>query len=135
MHTTADAMPPTWLRRTERDAMALGSPLFYFLVVGRGLVGPFWDLVVPLLIVGAALLVTHPLLRGVNLYLTRAAVLGVLTTNHYGDAVFALFAAAAYCFVVFAARDLGGTRREVLSGVLLGVCVGIIGYGLALPFG
>ena len=123
-----------WLRRVERDVMALGSPVFYILVVGRGLVGPFWGLVIPLVAIGAALIVGHRWLRGADLYLTRGAVLAVLTTNHYGDARFGVFAAAAMGFMVYAARDLGGTRRELLGGSLLGVAAASIGYGLALPY-
>lgn len=123
-----------WLRRIERDVMALGSPVFYFLVIGRGLVGPFWDLVVPLVAIGAALMVGQRWLRDADLYLSRGLVLGVLITNHYGDALFGAFAAATFGFMVFAAQDLGRSRRAIVRGVLVGAGGAIIGCALAVPF-
>ena len=123
-----------WLRRIERDVMALGSPVFYVLVIGRGLVGPFWDLVVPLVAIGAALMVGQRWLHDADLYLSRGLVVGALTTNHYGDAIFGVFAAAAFGFMVYAAQDLGSSRRAVVVGVLIGLAGAIIGLAMAQSF-
>ena len=123
-----------WLERIERDAMALGSPLFYLLVIGRGLVGPFWDLVVPLVVLGLAMTAGHRWLSSTDLYLSRALVLAVLITNHYEDVAFGVFAAAAFGFMLFASLDLGTERRAVRRGVLAGAGAAIVGLGLALPY-
>ena len=72
----------SWLREIQRDLTALGSVVFYVLVLGRALVGPFWGLAIPLLAMGLALLAVHPRLKGADLYLTRALILAVLVTRH-----------------------------------------------------
>lgn len=122
------------LRRIERDVMALGSPVFYLLTIGRGLVGPFWDLVVPLVAIGTALMVGQRWLRDADLYLTRGLVVAVLLTYHYRSVVFGVFAAAVFGFMVVASRDLGSSRGAVVGGVLVGVGGALIGFALALPF-
>ena len=123
-----------WVQRLERDVLALGSVVFYVLVVGRGLVGPFWDLVVPLVAIAALFMVGRRWLRDVDLYVARALVLAVLVTRHYADVLFGLFAVVILAFLVFAALDLGGSRREVKRGAAVGVAAGGLGYVLALPF-
>jgi hypothetical protein len=118
----------SWLREVQRDLMALGSVIFYLLVLGRALVGPFWDLAIPLLVVGVALLAVQPFLKEADLYLTRALILAVLVTRHYGDVVFGLFAGAAFVLMVLSALALGRSRSSIAQGLV----VGVVGSGVAL---
>jgi hypothetical protein len=121
----------TWVRDVQRDVLALGSVVFYLLVLGRALVGPFWDLVVPLLVVGVGLLVAVPLLRGTDLYLTRAMVVAVLVTRHYGDVVFGVFAAVAFVSMVVFAFRLDRPRPAIARGLALGAVLSVGAYALA----
>jgi hypothetical protein len=120
-----------WLHEVQRDLMALGSVVFYVLVLGRALVGPFWDLATPLLVVGVALLAVNALLSQADLYLTRALIVAVLVTRHYGDLVFGMFAAAAFVLMVLSAPGLGRSRSSIVQGLALGVVLSVAGYGLA----
>jgi hypothetical protein len=121
----------SWLREVQRDLMALGSVVFYVLVLGRALVGPYWDLATPLLVVGVALLAVHPLLDRADLYLTRALIVAVLVTRHYGDVVFGLFAAAAFVLMVLSAPSLGRSRSSIVQGLALGFVASGAAFALA----
>jgi hypothetical protein len=121
----------SWLREIQRDLMALGSVVFYLLVLGRALVGPYWDLATPLLVVGVALLAVHPLLNRADLYLTRALIVAVLVTRHYGDLVFGLFGAAAFVLMVLSAPGLGHSRSSIVQGLALGVVASGAAFALA----
>lgn len=125
-------MSPQWVREVQRDVLALGSVVFYLLVVGRSLVGPFWDLVVPLLVVAAGLILAYPLLRHIDLYVTRAAVIAVLLTKHYDDDVFGLFAAVAFVALVVFAFQLGRPRATILRGLALGVVLSVAAVALSV---
>ncbi len=120
-----------WLQNVERDVMALGGVVFYALVVGRSLVGPYWDLVTPLLVLGAVLLAAYPLLRSTDLYLTRALLVGVLVSRHYDDPIFATFTAVIYVLMIVAAVRLGRPHADVTRGVALGVVASTIGWLIA----
>jgi hypothetical protein len=111
---------PEWVREVGRDVMALGGVVFYALVLGRALVGPFWDLAIPLAVLGAAFALALPLLRGVDLYLTRALLVAVMVSRHYHDPVFATFAAVAFVAMVVFAIRLGRPVPAVVRGVALG---------------
>lgn len=111
--------------------MALGSVVFYVLVLGRSLVGPYWDLVVPLGVAGALMLVGLPVLRSVDLYPTRGVLVGVLVTRHYDDVVFGVFSAVALVLLVASAIDLGRSPRTVWLGLALGVVASAPAFALA----
>jgi len=117
-----------WLREVARDLMALGSVVFYVLVLGRALVGPYWDLAVPLTVAGLALAAATAVLRSTDLYLTRGLLVAVLVTRHYGDVVFGVFAGVAFVLMVAAALLLERGRTAVGRGVVLGVALGAAGY-------
>ena len=121
----------SWLREIQRDLMALGSVVFYLLVLGRALVGPYWDLAIPLLVVGVALLAVHPSLKRTDLYLTRSLIVAVLVTRHYGDLVFGLFAAVAFVLMVLSAPGLGRSRSIIVRGLALGVVASAVAFALA----
>jgi hypothetical protein len=120
-----------WLREAARDLLALGSVVFYVLVLGRALVGPYWDLAVPLAVAGAGRAIAIPVLRSTDLYLTRGLLVAVLVTRHYGDAVFGVFAAVAFVLMVVAAVGLERGRSAVARGVALGAVLSAAGYVLA----
>ncbi|HEU5084953.1 MAG TPA: hypothetical protein VFU14_16550 [Acidimicrobiales bacterium] len=117
-----------WLREVARDLMALGSVVFYVLVLGRALVGPYWDLATPLAVAGAGLVAGAPLLHGVDLYVARALLVALLVTRHYGDPIFGAFAAVAFALLVLAAVWLGHGAARVAAGVGLGAVLGAAGY-------
>jgi hypothetical protein len=123
---------PGWLSEVERDVLALGGVVFYVLVLGRSLVGPFWDLVVPLTVIGLGLLLAAPLLHGTDLYVTRSAVVAVLVTLHYEDPVFGAFAAVAFAGLIAAALHLGRSRAGVVRGLVLGLVLAAVGTALGV---
>jgi hypothetical protein len=131
----AGRLSQDWVQEVQRDVLALGSVVFYVLVLGRALVGPFWDLATPLLVIGGALLAASPLLRSTDLYLTRALVVAVLVTRHYDDVVFGVFSGAAFVLMVLCSSRLGRPRAAIARGLALGVGSSCVGYALAAWIG
>ena len=120
-----------WLREVQRDLLALGSVVFYVLVLGRALVGPYWDLAIPLVVVGVVLWALHRFLEGTDLYLARALIVAVLVTRHYGDAVFGLFAAGAFVLMVLSAPALGRSGSSIVKGIVVGLVASGAAFALA----
>jgi hypothetical protein len=82
-------------------------------------------------VVGVVLLAVHALLEGADLYLTRALIVAVLVTRHYGDVVFGLFAAAAFVLMVLSAPHLGRSRSSIAQGLAVGVVASGAAFALA----
>jgi hypothetical protein len=120
-----------WVQEVQRDVMALGGAVFYARVLGRALVGPYWDLAVPLLVVGVGLLVGYPLLRNTDLYLTRGLLVAVLVSRHYDDLVFAVFATITYVLMTVFAVRLGRSVPAVVRGIALGAAASAGGWVIA----
>jgi len=115
----------------QRDILALGSPVFYFLVIARALVGPFWDLANPLLFLAPAIYLVSRLKFEANLYLSRALLMVVVITLHYGDWKFGVFSGLIWLAMVYAALQLGRSRQSVANGVGLGVVLSLVGVIIA----
>jgi hypothetical protein len=121
-----------WVTDLQRDVLALGSVVFYFLVIGRALVGPFWDLFVPLMIIAATLVIVNYFSKRFDLYITRGIVLAIFVTRHYGDIIFGVFAAIAMTAMIIASVNLGTSKKKIEQGVLLGLLCGVLMYPLAM---
>lgn len=128
----SDKSVKKWIKQAERDVLALGSVVFYFLVIGRALVGPFWDLFTPLIIVAVILVTVNQFYKDIDLYLTRAMVVGSMTTQHYSDVIFGLFALVLLAVMVFASYNQGNSRPKIIRGLMLGLVLSTIFYPLAM---
>jgi len=120
-----------WKREIQRDILALGSPVFYFLVIARALVGPFWDLANPLLILAPVLYLISRSKLEVDLYLSRSLLMIVVITMHYGDIKFGLFSGLIWLAMVNAASNLGRNKGQITGGILLGAVLAIVGAFIA----
>lgn len=120
-----------WNKEVQRDILALGSPVFYFLTIGRALVGPFWDLFNPLIILAVALFVISRAYPLIDLYIARGLVLAVMITRHYNDILFGLFALVAIVLMVASALNIGKSKPAVKRGIWLGIALSAVGYPLA----
>lgn len=122
----------SWNKEIQRDILALGSPVFYFLTVGRALVGPFWDLLNPLIVLAAVVYAVSGVYPLINLYIARGIVLATLVTRHYNDIIFGVFALVALVMMIMAALSINNNKTSVVQGVWLGIVLSLIAYPIAV---
>lgn len=115
----------------QRDILALGSPVFYFLVIARAFVGPFWDLANPLLFLTPVIFLISYFKVPADLYLSRALLMVVVITMHYGDWKFGVFSGLVWLAMIYAALTLGRPREAVSNGAVLGVVLSFAGAVIA----
>ena len=117
-----------WLKEISRDFIALGSIVFYFLVVGRALVGPFWVFFTFLCCAAATLLVIYFLHKEFETYIARGIILAIGTSYFYGDLVFTIFAAVVYILMVISSSFLGNSIKKIVKGIIFGLISTGVGY-------
>jgi hypothetical protein len=117
-----------WIKETARDIIALGSIVFYFLVVGRALVGPFWIFFTFLCSAAAALLIIYFLHKEFETYIARGIILAIGTSYFYSDLIFTLFAAVVYILMVVSSSLLGNSIKKIVKGIIFGLISTGVGY-------
>jgi len=120
-----------------RDFLALGSWVFYFLVVGRALIKfyrPFTD---QILIAGLILLVLGFLFGFISKkykyegYIARGLVLVVFTIIFYNHKIFTWFAILVFIGMLISSYIVGNSKRKILLGAVIGGVVSRISYYLS----
>ncbi len=124
----------TWHKEIARDIISLGSIVFYFLVVGRALVGPFWVFLTFLSSAAVVLFILYLLQREFELYIARGIILAIGTSYFYGDFIFTLFAAAVYILMVISSSFLGNSTVKIIKGIIFGLISTGVGYLIAEIF-
>jgi hypothetical protein len=120
-----------WTKEIQRDILALGSPVFYFLVIARALVGPFWDLANPLVFLAPVVLLASYLKLSADLYIARAVLMTAVITKHYNDVLFGVFAGIVVILMMISSLRLGSATSRVRNGFALGTILAIIGIFIA----
>jgi hypothetical protein len=123
-----------WIEQTARDVIALGSIVFYFLVVGRALVGPFWILLTFLSSAAALLLFIYFIHKDFDSYLARGIILAVGLSYFYGDFIFTLFASVIYVFMIISSYYLENSNIKIVKGIIFGLISTGAGYYTAELF-
>ena len=118
-------------KRLARDFLAMGSWVFYVLVLGRALIEPFRPFVDQVVIAGMFILVLGFKFRGVDYYVCRMLVLVVFTSLFYYSLVFSGFAFLVGFGVLVSSRFIGNSWGEIGKG--LGVGMVAVGIGYFLP--
>jgi hypothetical protein len=117
-----------WQKEIARDIIAMGSIVFYFLVVGRALVGPFWIFLTFLCLSAIILLLIYFVHREFESYLARGIILAIGTSYFYGDIIFTLFAAAVYILMVLSSFFLENSILNIIKGIIFGLISTGAGY-------
>jgi len=117
---------------TARDILALGSLVFYFLVVARALIGPYLMLLSQLVGSLVVLIVISHFIKDHDAYLARGLILSVFVILFYTDIVFTSFVALVFFGLIASSHYLGSKIDKITKGLLLGVVSTIAGYYFAL---
>jgi len=120
-----------WRHQTARDILALGSPVFYAIVIARALIGPYEPYLNQLLIAAVLLFAFSLFLKKFDGYVARGLILGVFTSLLYEDVPFAIFTALLYATFIASSAYLKTSLRQILQGICLGAVSTGAGYYLA----
>jgi len=118
----------TWYKETARDIISLGSIVFYSLVIGRALVGPFWVFLTFLCSAALVLLLIYFVHKEFEPYLARGIILAIGTSYFYIDFIFTLFAAAVYILMIISSFFLGNSILKIIKGIISGLISTGAGY-------
>ena len=112
-----------------RDFLALGSWVFFLLVIARALIQPYRPFVDQMIIAGIILVLIAFIWNKDNWagYVARGFVIIVFTTIFYGDAFFTGFAWLVFIGLIYSSLKVGRKWKEIGYGFI----VGIISSGVA----
>lgn len=119
-----------WKREIARDSLALGSILFYFIVIIRAIIGEHALFIAQTVIAIIVLFLLSRVIKG-NQYLARVFVLFVFTSLFYNDKLFTIFAFVLLVILLVSLNYLRVKRNVILNGLLLGIVSTVISYYLS----
>jgi len=110
-----------------RDLLAFGSPIFYFLVFARALVGPYPIFVNQLILAGILVFLGAAAFGDkVDWYVVRAGVLSWLTTLFYAHDGFTLFVLVTFTGIALSAYKLHNNLNKVVLAIVAVLVIGLI---------
>jgi len=116
-----------WRLNLAGDSLALGSWIFFILVVGRALIEPYREFADPTIIAGIILVIASVLFSHDG-YVARMLVLTVFAIFFYENTGFTIFAIAASIGVIISSYYVGTPPRQITLGLLIGAIAITIGY-------
>jgi hypothetical protein len=112
------------------DLLALGSWVFYLIVIIRALIGPFRPFIDQLLIAGACLLLLQWWVREQEHYLARGIVLAFFTSMFYQDFLFTGFASLIVLGMMVSSYALHRSMKNIFLGLFVGIVSILAGWFL-----
>jgi len=119
-----------WKQTLARDVLALGSWVFYFLVIARALIKPYRPFADQLIIAAIILVVINLFIKNYEGYTSRALILVVFTSLFYKDNLFTSFAALIGLGLIASSYYTGNDKNKIIKGILIGLIATLIGYYL-----
>lgn len=121
-----------WKREAARDVLALGSWVFYFLVIGRALIKPYRPFADQVIIAGMVLIILGFVLKDSENYIARGLVLVVLTGIFYGSFIYNVFVGIVFLMMLFCSFFIGNSIWRIVKGAIVGGVSVLIGLYLPL---
>lgn len=117
-------------KNVVRDTLALGGITFYFIVIGRALVGGYMGFVWQVLIAAIILFIFSVIFRKLNLdyHVARALILVIFTALFYYEKVYSLFAGILFIAIFSCSLYYWKDWKKTLYGIVLGALVSLISY-------
>jgi len=115
-----------WKKEIARDSIALGSILFYAVVVIRSVIGEHWLFFTQLVVAGVALFLLSQVIKNANMYLARGVILAVFTSLFYNDSLFTIFAFGLLILAFVSLNYLKVKRNVIFNSLLFGIVSTVI---------
>lgn len=114
-------------REFARDFIALGSPIFFLLVLVRIWILPNPEFLTQFIIAGGLFLASFFIFKQ-NIYSGLALITLIFTILHYNDIRFTIFASLAYLVLIVSLFYLKEDNKEIFKGILLGIISTVVSY-------
>jgi hypothetical protein len=115
------------LKEIARDFIALGSPIFFILVIVRVSLLSNFEYLSQFVIAGILFIVLFFFIK-INMYSGLSLIVLIFTTLYYNNLRFWIFASLAYLGLLFSLIYLKEDKKKIAYGVLLGIISTIISY-------
>ena len=122
-----------WKKEVSRDLLALGSIVFFVVVLARSLIGPYWPFVTQLVIAAVILFLVYLFYKKADYYSARALILVVFTILFYKDLVYSIFALVVMVLILISSYYVGNKVKSIVYGVVFSIVASVISYYLS-PF-
>jgi hypothetical protein len=123
-----------WKKESARDLIALGSWIFFVLVIGRALIKPYRPFVDEMVIAGILIFLISLFYKEIDFYVVRSFVIMLFTSLFYNNSTFSFFAILAFVGVCFSRYYLKEDFIEIFKGLIVGIIVSLGGYYLPLIY-
>ena len=117
-----------WKRELARDFLAIGSWVFFVIIIARLAIGPYLPCIWQLLLAGIFLVIFLLIFKKADSYVARGVALAILASLFYNNLHFTVFVAVAFLGLCIAAWHLGSKCKNILFGLLLGLISIALGY-------
>ena len=110
-----------WKKEVARDLLALGSWVFYILVIGRALIKPYRPFADQIIIAGLIVIILGLVFRRFDFddYVSRGLVLIFFTSIFYESLVYTLFASAVGMLLVFSSYFIERDAKRIIIGFII----------------
>lgn len=120
-------MEKEWKKEVARDILALGSWVFFVLVIARAAIKPYRPFLDELIIAGVIILVIGFMMK-YDGYVARGMVVAVLTSIFYNSLIYSIFAGLAFVLLFISAFYTGRNQRKIYLGFVIGALTTAISY-------
>jgi hypothetical protein len=125
-------MGKEWKKEAARDVLALGSWVFYVLVIGRALIKPYRPFADQIIIAAVVVLLIGLIFKNFEGYVSRCLVLVVFTSLFYNSMIYTIFAVIVGLLLLVSSCYIGNDVRKISYGLVVGLVGIVAGYYLSL---
>ena len=115
-------------KEVARDLRAFGSVPFYFIITVRAVIGQYALFLWQLSIAAIGIVMAYRFSDKIDLRLSAGVILFSFTSLFYKDTFYTVFAFIVLLFMAIASAHLKIKRRNMLSGIILGVALSAIAF-------
>ena len=119
-----------WKNEAARDILALGSWVFYVLVIGRALIKPYRPFADQIIIAGVLIILAGLVFRDFDGYVARGLVLVTFTIIFYNSLIYAIFAIAIGLLLLLSSYFYENSIKKISYGMIVGLLGIVAGYYL-----
>lgn len=120
-------MENNWLKETARDLIALGSPVFFIIVITRIYLLSNYSYLSQF-IIGAVIFFPLMFLFKANMYAGLGLIVLIFTTLFYNNLNFTIFGIFIYLLLLASLNYLKIERMKILKGIIFGLISTRISY-------
>ena len=124
-----------WKKELARDFLAIGSIIFFILVIARSAIKPYRPFVDQMIIAGLFLILISILFillkKKSDNYVARGLILVIFTSIFYNDNLFTAFAIMALIGLIITSYIIDKNKLKIIKGISIGAICSLAGYYLA----